>query len=99
MRHNLIAAFIAGFLLSGMWAFAQTCLVLAPVTPPAPPNFNVACSASLADGGYRCTITAFVPGAPTQNPYVIGPVLTGGLVQSGMRAAAKDNGWDDGGVP
>ncbi len=91
-KYILAAAFVSG------WVYAQTCIVPAPVKPPSPVEFIV--KFSNPDGGARpCTGQARVPNGVTPSEYNLSNAKCDQAMDIAKLAAAKDNGWDDGGTP
>lgn len=97
MRAKLTAAFCLGFLASGAWTFAQTCIVQAPPAPPIPEALVVFIP---QDGGTSgCTVEAPVAGGERPQRYAISGTKCAQAVSIAKQAAANDNGWNDGGAP
>lgn len=97
MRAKLAAAFCLGFLVSGAWSLAQTCIIPAPPRPPTPRVLNV--TLPIDGGTVGCTASAPVPGGGQTNDYLIGNAKCAQAVAIAKQAAANDNGWNDGGTP
>lgn len=81
----------------GTYAFAQTCITPAPSVPPSPTEFI--CTLPVDGGTSGCVCRATVPGGAQPQNYPIANAKCATAVAIAKQAAAKDNGWDDGGAP
>lgn len=97
MRSRLAAAFCLGVLFGGAYAYAQTCIVPAPLRPPTPRVLYV--TLPIDGGTVGCLVSAPVPGGGQTNDYPIGNGKCAQAVAMAKQAAANDNGWSDGGTP
>lgn len=87
----VVLSFVAG-------AYAQTCIVPAPVAPPVPTYMTI--YLPLDGGTVGCQISATFPGQTVPpNRYPLGNVKCANMVAIAVQAVANDNGWSDGGTP
>lgn len=83
--------------LGGTYAFAQACLVPAPLTPPHAKQLIVNL---LGDGGTTgCTAVGICDGCRPATVVPIGNAKCAVAVAIAEQSVANDNGWNDGGSP
>lgn len=90
-------ALVGSWLALAFDAYAQTCIIPAPATPPQPSEFI--CRLPLDGGSQGCLCRATVPGGAQPQDFLIGNAKCATAVAIAKQAAAIDNGWNDGGVP
>lgn len=83
--------FVAGY------AWAQTCIIPAPPTPPVATQLH--CNLPVDGGTAGCTCYGTTPNGATPTPVAVSNAKCSQAVQIAKQSVANDNGWSDGGAP